>query len=718
MPVNSLRSPGGAAAILSLWTVAVGGWLLPARMATSQTPPPGQPATPTTPEAAPMPENPFPRRVKAPGLDGGVAWINTAGPLELEKLRGKFVLLDFWTYCCINCMHILPELKKLEAKYPNQLVVIGVHSAKFLTEEDSQNITDAVLRYEIAHPVINDAQHTVWNRFSITSWPSLRVIDPEGYLVAGHSGEIAFEDLDAFFRTAIPYYRQKGTLDEKPIRFDVAADKAQDTPLRYPGKVLADEASGRLFIADSNHNRIIVTSLDGSWQATIGSGRIGTSDGAFAAAAFNHPQGMALRGDTLYVCDTENHLLRKVDLKQQRVTTIAGLGFQSRSAWPGLEREAAAPERFVGPPRQTALNSPWDLWIRGDDLYIAMAGPHQIWKMPLDESEIGPYAGNGREDIVDGPLLPRSPYAMGWSSFAQPSGLASDGEWLFVADSEGSSVRAVPFDASKDVKTIIGTAHLESGRLFDFGDIDGAGLTPRLQHPLGVVFHEGALYVADTYNNKIKVIDPAKGTCKTLVGNGKPGAGDDPALFDEPAGISAARGKLYVADTNNHAIRTIDLHDGQRVSTLVIRGLAAPVAAPAPVAAAEPPGTKQVDLPATEVQAVEGAIRFRVKLVLPDGFKVAAAAPLRFTVSAEIEAGPVDRQAIGKAVKVDPPSAEFDVAVPVATQEGQDQVKIAVDYFICRTDESLCKPGRVVWHAPVRLAAKGSTQVPLEFRVE
>jgi sugar lactone lactonase YvrE len=205
-----------------------------------------------------------------------------------------------------------------------------------------------------------------------------------------------------------------------------------------------------------------------------------------------------------------------------------------------------------------------------------MAGPHQIWKMPLDESEIGPYAGNGREDIVDGPLLPTIPYDGSYSSFAQPSGLASDGELLFVADSEGSTIRSVPFDPAGEVETLVGL----TGTLFDFGDADGVGRDVRLQHALGVAWWDGKLYVADTYNNKIKVIDVDERSCRTVAGTGTAGKDDAAegvkATFNEPAGLSAAGGKLYVADTNNHAIRVMELTAPYRVTTLEIEGLAAP----------------------------------------------------------------------------------------------------------------------------------------------
>ncbi len=529
------------------------------------------------------PENPFPRRVTSPDLSGGVDWINTSSPLELKDLRGKFVLLDFWTYCCINCMHILPELKKLEEKYPNDLVVVGVHSAKFTNEEDSKNITEAVLRYEIKHPVVNDARHAIWERFGVRSWPTAVLIDPEGKAVYGRSGEFKATEFAMLLDKAIPYYRKKGTLDETPLRFDLAAGSVKETPLRFPGKVLADQATDRLYIADSNHNRIVITELNGTLVDVVGSGEIGTADGDFATASFNHPQGMALLGEVLYVADTENHMLRKIDFEKRRVATVSGVGRQAQN-WPGMNpnplapADAALPERFVGPPRTTELNSPWDLLIHGKDLYIAMAGPHQIWKMPLDESEIGPYAGNGREDIVDGPLLPQQPYEAGFASFAQPSGLAADKQWLYVADSEGSSIRAVPFDANKRVRTVVGTADLPAGRLFAFGDQDGSGRTVRLQHPLGVAIDDGTLYVTDTYNNKIKAINLAKKSVRTITGTGTPGRADSPAEFDEPAGISIAGKTLFVADTNNHVIRTVELGDEPRVATLNISGLKPPAA--------------------------------------------------------------------------------------------------------------------------------------------
>lgn len=512
-------------------------------------------------------ERPYPRHLSAPSLDGGTKWLNTAKPLTLADLRGKFVLLDFWTYCCINCMHVLPEIQKLEHAYPNELVVIGVHSAKFENEQDTQNIREAVLRYEIEHPVVNDGNLAIWNRYGVRSWPTLVLIDPLGDIVWVGRGEQTLDQLRAPIELGLPYYREHGLLKASPSPVVLESAKEPDTPLRFPGKVLADPAGNRLFVADSNHNRIVVADLDGRLQYVIGSGVVGRADGAFEECTFNHPQGMALVGDVLWVADTQNHLLRKVDLSARQVTTAAGTGQQ------GATRSGAEP---TSQPTATALGSPWAVWAHDRALYIAMAGPHQIWSMSLDGREIGPYAGNGREDIVDGPLLPPDPFELGYASFAQPSGLASDGMRLYVADSEGSAVRAVPFDPSGQVKTLVGP----TGNLFDFGDRDAVGRDVRLQHPLGVVFHGDKLYVADTYNNKIKVVDVNRRSCRTLAGTGRPGLDDAAegrgATFNEPAGLSAAGGKLYVADTNNHAIRVVELADPYRVTTLRIEGLKPP----------------------------------------------------------------------------------------------------------------------------------------------
>jgi thiol-disulfide isomerase/thioredoxin len=492
---------------------------------------------------------------KAPELEGGKAWLNTAGPLRLKDLKGKIVILDFWTYCCINCIHTLPDLAKLEKKYANELVVIGVHSAKFENEKQAENIRKAILRYEISHPVVNDAEMKIWNNYGVRSWPTLAVIDPEGNILGGVSGEGNYDLLDKVIAKLIDEHMKKKTLNTKPIKFELARfSEKGDSPLFFPGKVLADAASKRLFIADSTHHRIVVTDLDGKKIAVAGAGTPGFIDGSFDKAQFDDPQGMALKGETLFVADRKNHQIRALDLKAKTVKTVAGTGKQGAFEDRGRGGDA----------KETALNSPWDLLLAGDTLYIAMAGHHQIWTLDLAKDKLTPYAGNGRENIMDGTLKN--------SCFAQPSGLTSDGKTLWVADSEVSAIRAVPMNGAGEVTTVVGEG------LFEFGDVDGVGDRVRLQHALGVAYVDGKLYVADTYNSKLKVIDPQTRESKTYLGGDAEGwlAG---RTLNEPAGISYADGKLYIADTNAHRVRVVDLKT-KAVTTLALQGVEAPKATP------------------------------------------------------------------------------------------------------------------------------------------
>ncbi|HVF41416.1 MAG TPA: thioredoxin-like domain-containing protein, partial [Pyrinomonadaceae bacterium] len=260
-------------------------------------------------------------RVRAPELEGGRGWLNTEKPLSIAGLRGKVVLLDFWTYGCVNCMHVIPDLKRLEEKYPAELVVIGVHSAKFENEKETENIRRIVLRYGLEHPVVNDADFRIWNSYAVRAWPTQVLIDPAGYVVGQVSGEGHYEAIDGAVGQLVAEARKRGTLDARPLKFALERAKTGDLPLAFPGKVLADERGDRLFIADSNHNRVVVTRLDGTFLYTIGSGARGRRDGPFQDASFDGPQGLALDGETLYVADTRNHLLRRADLKGRTVET-------------------------------------------------------------------------------------------------------------------------------------------------------------------------------------------------------------------------------------------------------------------------------------------------------------------------------------------------------------------------------------------------------------
>ncbi|MCH7737666.1 MAG: alkyl hydroperoxide reductase [Chloroflexi bacterium] len=438
-------------------------------------------------------------------------------------------------------------MRKLEKKYANELAVVGVHSAKFPNEKETSNVDKAVRRYQIEHPVINDGQFKVWQQYSCRAWPTLMFIDPLGNVVGKHEGEMSFEAFDGLISQMVAEYDTQGTLDRRPL--PSVYRKPEDTLLSFPGKVLADGPGDRLFIADTNHNRIVVTSLDGAVKQVIGSGVDALTDGDLAGSTFNQPQGMALDGETLYVADTGNHAIRRVDLAAGTVETIAGTGEQ------GHTREGR------GPGRSMEICSPFDLVQHQGSLYIAMAGIHQLWSMDLKDGMIGPFAGTGAEAITDGPLAS--------AELAQPCGITTDGVKLFFADSETSSVRSADIDPAGKVRTIVGLD------LFVFGDVDGSDHHVRLQHPIGITHYDGVLYITDTYNHKVKRVLPAMKSAFTVLGNGAAGHVDGPAneaQFSEPSGISFANGKIYIADTNNHAIRVADIESAV-VSTLMIEGL-------------------------------------------------------------------------------------------------------------------------------------------------
>ena len=642
-------------------------------------------------------ENPFPRRSPAPSLEGGAAWLNTSGEITLKDLRGKVVLLDFWTYCCINCIHVLPDLKYLEKKYDKELVVIGVHSAKFDNEKDTEAIRRAIVRYEIEHPVINDSEMLVWRKFGARSWPTLVLLDPEGNYCGFISGEGNREILDEIVGRVVRYHKAKGTLDETPVNFALERDRMKAGQFKFPGKIHADEENNHLFISDSNHNRIVISTLDGQLIDVIGSGRIGNKDGSYAEAQFDHPQGMTLVGETLYVADTENHLIRTVDLKSKTVKTLAGTGEQDRRRTPG------------GKLLTTPLNSPWDLEVEGGTLYIAMAGPHQLWSHELGSNEIQAYAGSGREDILDGPLK--------FSALAQPSGISSDGEFLYVADSEGSSIRAVPVDPDGKVETIVGTHDLPNGRcLFEFGDTDGKGADARLQHPLGVIHHKGKIYVADAYNHKIKVIDVEAREVKSWIGDGISGTRLNPARLHEPAGLAIAGGKLFIADTNNHRILTTPLDgDGTTLTEFKVQGLEAPATTqPVPDSTDDGKGGVAADI---QQVAPGDTLKIQVKLRYPNDFKLNPEAPVRVRLRAN-EQTLLSAETLTKSFKA---TVEGDVAtveVPLAAKSGNSTYALSVAYSYCRGGTSgLCKLHTARWKLPVELVAGGAKSISLETDV-
>jgi len=610
------------------------------------------------------------KSIPAPELTGGTAWLNVSRPLTLADSRGKMVLLDFWTYCCINCMHIIPDLKKLEKKYSKELVVIGVHSAKFQNEREAENIRQAILRYEIEHPVINDSNFAIWQAYGARAWPTLVLIDPEGNIVGSDTGEGHYELLDKLIGKLVFDFRSKNLISEKPIPLSLEKYKQGPTYLSFPGKILADEASKRLFIADSNHNRIVITNLEGEALDIAGNGETGRGDGTFKDASFQHPQGMALQGDNLYVADTENHLIRKLDLKAKIVTTIAGTGKQAEFMASG------------GMGISSPLNSPWDLAYVEGKLYIAMAGAHQIWVMDLETTVFQPFAGSGREGRVDG-LLDKS-------ALAQPSGIAASDSRLYFADSEVSAIRSVDMKENR-VKSIVGQD------LFVFGDVDGKGEEVRLQHPLGVANYNNLIYVADTYNHKVKIANPVDNTCITFAGDGQSGFtdGKEPRFY-EPGGLSFAKNKLYIADTNNHAIRVVDMKT-KEVSTLQMKGLKMEVSENT-LQSAIPPFARSVELPLKTLK-MGSDIQLTLNINLSKGYHVNPNAPLIYRIDA---GSGIQVEQPNREVRLEKPELPIKIPFKTGSEVLSTDLKVSVSFYYCREDnQGTCFIDAVVWHQPI-----------------
>jgi thiol-disulfide isomerase/thioredoxin len=608
--------------------------------------------------------------VRAPELEPNRGWLNTNQALRFsDELRGRVVVLDFWTYCCINCIHILPDLAFLEDKYAAEPVqFIGVHSAKFTNEASTETIRAAILRYEIKHPVVVDEGMKIWRQYAVRSWPTLVVIDPRGHVVGAVAGEGNRDVLDNAIAQALAQGRANGTLAPGPLALRREGMVRSTSGLAFPGKVFADERARHLFVADSNHNRIILADWpDERGHAkviqVVGRGTVGREDGPPRRASFHHPQGLAAAHGKLYVADTENHLIRAIDLSTFHVTTVCGTGDMSNDRAGG------------GMGTEQGLNSPWDLAIEGSTLYVAMAGTHQIWRIDLPVGFARALAGSGRENIVDGPTET--------AALAQPSGLCLLGGNIYFADSEVSAIRGIDMAAER-VFTVVGEG------LFSFGDVDGTYPAARLQHPLGVTAWKSTLLVADTYNHKIKAVDPGARSVRTVFGSGRPGtvaADGGPAFFD-PGGLHVAGDELFVADTNNHRIVRVNLvtkvwHE------VVIEGLEAREDIDA--------DTSIVDLGEMSL-ACGRDVELIVDVELPPEAHFAAEAPWSIRVRAG-EHTLLQRTGQSR-------SLPLTAIIPADSVDGDTEWHVTASFAYC-TDGvgSVCIPARLDWR--VRVANRG-----------
>jgi len=476
-------------------------------------------------------------------------WLNIARPLTEKDLAGRIILLDFWTFCCINCMQVVPDLQYLEEKFGDILTVIGVHSAKFKNEKERDNIRSAIVRYNINHAVINDKNFVIWQSFDVHAWPTLILISPNGKIESAYSGEGHREDLARDINNIIKKYTSENKkINNIPLPIELEKNKEPDTILKFPGKLaFVQDYLGQqvLFISDAGHNRILGVRLDkkdnkntGEIILEIGSGVIGLRDGNIEQAQFNAPQGLLYdnKNNILYVADTHNHVIRKIDLSEKKVITIAGTG-----------RRGQAQVYKNHNALDISLASPWALafFPSHDYIVVAGAGTHQLLTYNIREKTISTFVGNGSESIRDG-ILPDN-------TMAQPSGLSVSGDMLYCVDSETSSLRKI--DMHGNITTLVGTG------LFDFGYAQGPRGKGLLQHPLGVCALDQEIYIADSYNHAIRRFNTTTGILSNFSGNGKPGrtlGSIANTCYNEPNDIVYGMGKFYIADTNNHRILVLD----------------------------------------------------------------------------------------------------------------------------------------------------------------
>lgn len=462
-------------------------------------------------------------RKPAPEFPPDLEWVNTGTPPCIARLRGRVALIWFWTHDAVNCWNLIPDLRLLAEKYHDGLTVIGVHCPKYPRQHAGDGVLAAVNRHGLRHAVANDAEFRLWQAYGIKAWPSVALVDVEGRVAALFAGEGQREEIDA---------RIGQLLDEAALHdlrvYEPTPPVVRPQPrgaLAFPGKVLADDKT--LYVADSGHHRVLECSHEGRVLRSFGSGNKGHGDGSANHACFGDPQGMARWGDGLYVADRSNHSIRRIDLGSGMVETVLGSGRAGRSRPNHVDA------------RGTLLNTPIDLAVIGEGLFVAVAGQNQIWRLDLMASTVSVFAGSGELGLVDG--------AGADASFAQPSGIAALKRNLVVVDAAASALRWISADGR--VETMIGKG------LYEFGDVSGVRGDARLQNPLAVTTDgRSAIYIADSYNHSIKRLDRESGSVQTL-----------PTTYqlDEPQGLSLGGNLLWIANTARHEVACMSLPGGE-----------------------------------------------------------------------------------------------------------------------------------------------------------
>ena len=596
-------------------------------------------------------------RVRAPQYPEDGRWLNTDRPLSHAGLRGRFQLLDFWTFCCANCLHVIDELRPLERKHADILTVVGVHSPKFDHERDFAAVAAAVQRYEVDHPVLSDPDLRLWRQYAVRAWPTLVLIDPEGYVVAQAAGEGQTSALDRVIEALAAEHEARGTLRRGDAEFTPPVP--EPTILRFPAKaiLLPAERTGAeadtLLVADAGHHQIVELALDGETVLRrIGSGERGRHDDEAAQATFAEPGGLALlpAGTTDYdvvVADTANHVLRGIRLSDGAVVATIDLA-------------AAAAELTTITGTVPGVLSPWDVawWPARGELVVAAAGVHLLLTVDPASGQVAILAGTTVEGLKDGD----GPDT--W--LAQPSGLAVDGNQIWFVDAETSALRQLSVDG--EVITVVGEG------LFEFGHVDGAALEARLQHPLGVtMLADGTVAIADTYNGAIRRYDPWTTQVSTLA-----------------TGLAEPSGAVVVGD---------DL--------VVVESAAHQLVRPVPRAELVSGDAMHTARPATDLAA--GTVTVRVVFTPPPGRKLddrygpSTLLSINASPPTLLVSGPIE-------------GSELEVEVVLSDEVAEGVLHVNAQAASCDTDTAdnpACYLARQDWGVPVRISADGADELTL-----
>ena len=604
-------------------------------------------------------------RLRAPALTGR-GWLNTGGvDLSLTDLRGRIVVLDFWTFCCVNCLHVLDELRPLEEKYADSLVLIGVHSPKFEHEADPAALAAAVERYAVHHPVLDDPDLVTWQAYTARAWPTLVVIDPEGYIVASMSGEGHAHGLSVLVDELIEEHGAKGTLRQGDSPY--AAPAPAETALRFPGKVAA-LPDGSFLASDTAHHEVVWLEPDLVTERRRfgGPGQLNEPQGVLALPR----QTVERVGYDAVVADSVNHRIVGLRLSDGAFTVLAGTGQQLR------QRSGS------GPALKQDLSTPWDVAWFIDRVVVAMAGTHQIWALHLAtdpaDNTVAVLGGTSAEGVLDG--------AADEAWFAQPSGLAvsDDGSRLWVADSETSALRSLDLTD----EGFLVTTHVGQG-LFDFGHRDGPADQALLQHPLGVtVLPDGSVAVSDTYNGAIRRFDPVSREVNTLA-TGLREPSDAVVEIDE-----AGRARLVVVESAAHQLVRIALPDKAQL----VDGLA-----------------HRTQRPRTEL--APGPVRLTVSFTPPAGQKLDYrwGDPTRLMVSATPETllhgGAGSAEGLSRVLTLDPEAGDgvLHVSVQAASCDGDPETGEVPEHAACHLYQQ-------DWGIPVVLVDGAPDELTLDLR--